>query len=171
MTLSRDKEMSVKFSVDESDILALEVGQEATVTIDSIGVEKYKGVLTEIDRTANSKSGVTTYSATVTFEKAEFMLSGMTADVVITISDTGDVLIVPTDAVNKTSASAYVYTAADPVTGQLLNPVTVSCGVSNDDYTEIRSGLSEGDIVYYSKSENNFWDMYGFGGTSSGFGF
>ncbi len=171
MTLSRDKEMSVKFSVDESDILALEVGQEATVTIDSIGVEKYKGVLTGIDRTANSKSGVTTYSATVTFEKAEFMLSGMTADVVITISDTGDVLIVPTDAVNKTSASAYVYTASDPVTGQLLNPVTVSCGVSNDDYTEIRSGLSEGDIVYYSKSENNFWDMYGFGGTSSGFGF
>lgn len=171
LTLSRDQEMCVKFSVDESDILALEVGQQAVVTIDSIGVGEYSGILTEIDRTASSKSGVTTYSATVTFDKAEFMLSGMTADVVITISDTGDVLIVPTDAVNKTSASAYVYTASDPATGQLLNPVTVSCGVSNDDYTEIRSGLSEGDIIYYTKTENNFWDMYSFGGSSSGFGY
>ncbi|MBQ6372037.1 MAG: hypothetical protein IJJ22_02815 [Oscillospiraceae bacterium] len=173
LTMSRDEQMSVKFPVDESDILALEVGQEAVVTIDSIGVGEYGGVLTEIDRTASSKSGVTSYSATVTFDKGEFMLSGMTAKVIITISDTGDVLIVPTDAVNKTSASAYVYTASDPVTGQLLNPVTVSCGVSNDDYTEIRSGLSAGDIIYYTKANNNFWDMYGFGGSgsSSGFGY
>ncbi len=173
LTMSRDEQMSVKFSVDEADILALEVGQEAVITIDSIGVEEYRGVLTEIDRTASSKSGVTSYSATVTFDKGDFMLSGMTAKVIITISDTGDVLIVPTDAVNKTSASAYVYTGSDPATGQLLNPVTVSCGVSNKDYTEIRSGLSEGDIVYYTKANTNFWDMYGFGGSgsSSGFGY
>ena len=176
MTLSRDEQMSVKFSVDESDILALEVGQEAVITIDSIGVEEYAGTITEIDRTANSNSGVTTYSATVTFDKGQFMLSGMTADVVITISGSDHVLYVPNEAVTKTSASAYVYTGYDYTALQFSAPVTVSCGISNKDYTEIREGLSEGDTVYYTKSDSNIWDMYGFGGPggggySGGFGF
>ena len=160
--------MSVKFSVDETDILALEVGQEAVVTIDSIGVEEYSGIITEIDRTASSSSGVTTYSATVTFDKAMFMLSGMTANVVITISGTDNVLIVPNDALTRTSASAFVYTGYDEQTGQFSAPVTVSIGVSNKDYTEIRNGLSEGDTVYYTKSDSNVWDMYGFGGPGGG---
>ena len=168
MTLSRDEQMSVKFSVDESDILALEVGQAAVITIDSIGVEEYAGTITEIDRTANSNSGVTTYSATVTFDKAPFMLSGMTADVVITISGSDHVLYVPNEAVTKTSASAYVYTGYDYTTLQFSAPVTVSCGISNKDYTEIREGLSEGDTIYYTKSDSNIWDMYGFGGPGGG---
>ena len=168
LTLSRDEQMSVKFSVDESDILALEVGQEAVVTIGSIGVGEYVGTVTEIDRTASSGSGVTTYSATVTFDKGAFMLSGMTADVVITISGSDNVLYVPNDAVTRTSASAFVYTAYDSATGQFSGPVTVEIGISNKDYTEIRSGLSEGDTIYYTKAQSDFWDMYGFGGPGSG---
>ena len=168
LTLSKDEQMSVKFSVDESDILALEVGQEAVVTIGSIGVGEYIGTVTEIDRTASSNSGVTTYSATVTFDKAPLMLGGMTADVVITISGTDNVLYVPNDAVTRTSASAFVYTGYDSETAQFLNPVTVEIGISNKDYTEIRGGLSEGDTVYYTKAQSDFWDMYGFGGGSGG---
>ena len=80
----------------------------------------------------------------------------------ITISGTDDVLIIPTDALNRTSASAYVYTGYDEKTGQFLNPVTVSPGVSNKEWTEIRSGLNEGDTVFYTKESNPFW-MYGFG--------
>ena len=37
----------------------------------------------------------------------------MTADVVINIQGTENVLIVPTDAVQKTSVGAFVYTAYD----------------------------------------------------------
>jgi multidrug efflux pump subunit AcrA (membrane-fusion protein) len=162
VTLSRDEEMSVTISVDETDILALDVGQPAELTIESIGKDTYSGTITGIDRTASTGSGVTSYSATSTFSKGEFMLGGMTADVVITISGTENVLMVPTDAVNRTSASAYVYTAYDEKTGQFFQPVTVSLGVSNKEYTEIRSGLQEGDTVCYTKARNPFW-MYGFG--------
>ena len=161
-TLSRDEEMSVTISVDETDILALDVGQPAELTIESNGKDTYTGTNTGIDRTAATGSGVTSYSATITFAKGEFMLGGMTADVVITISGTENVLMVPTDAVNRTSASAYVYTAYDEKTGQFIEPVTVSLGVSNKEYTEIRSGLQAGDTVCYTKARNPFW-MYGFG--------
>ncbi len=162
VTLSRDEKMSVTISVDETDILALEMGQPATLTIESIGKDSYEGVITGIDRTASTGSGVTSYSATITFDKGDFMLGGMTADVVITISGTENVLMVPTDAVNRTSVSAYVYTSYDEKTGQFLQPVTVSLGVSNKDYTEIRSGLQAGDTVCYTKASSPFW-MYGFG--------
>ena len=162
LTLTRDEQMSVTIPVDEKDILALEIGQEASLSIESIGKESYSGVITEIDRTAAGGSGVASYSATVTFDKGDYMLAGMTADVVITISGTDDVLIIPTDALNRTSASAYVYTGYDEKTGQFLNPVTVSPGVSNKEWTEIRSGLNEGDTVFYTKESNPFW-MYGFG--------
>ena len=162
LTLTRDEQMSVTIPVDEKDILALEIGQEASLSIESIGKESYSGVITEIDRTAAGGSGVASYSATVTFDKGDYMLAGMTADVVITISGTDDVLIIPTDALNRTSASAYVYTGYDEKTGQFLNPVTVSPGVSNKEWTEIRFGLNEGDTVFYTKESNPFW-MYGFG--------
>ena len=160
LTLTKDEQMSVTIAVDEKDILALEPGQEAALTIESIGKDTYSGVITEIDRTAGS--GAASYSATVTFDKGDYMLAGMTADVVITISGTEDVLIIPTDALNRTSASAYVYTGYDEKTAQFLAPVTVSPGVSNKDWTEIRSGLNEGDTVFYTKESDPFW-MYGFG--------
>ena len=162
LTLAKDEQMSVTISVDESDILALEIGQQATLSIESIGKDTYSGVITEIDRTAAGGSGAASYSATVTFDKGDYMLAGMTADVMITISGTEDVLIIPTDALNRTSASAYVYTGYDEKTAQFLSPVTVSPGVSNKDWTEIRTGLNEGDTVFYTKESNPFW-MYGFG--------
>ena len=45
--------------------------------------------------------------------------------------------------------------------------VTVTTGISNSNYIEITSGLSEGDTVWYTKTETNFFGMPGFG--SGGF--
>ena len=60
--------------------------------------------------------------------------------------------------------------SAEQVTGSL---VEVSVGMQNDDYAEITSGLSEGDIVLYTASEENsgfsmFGGMGGMGGMMGG---
>ena len=167
LTLSRDKKMSVAIPVDETDILALQLGQEAVLTVEAIGRERYHGVITELDRSAASSGGVTTYTATVTFDKAEHMLAGMTADAVINISGKENVLVLPAEAVNRTSASAYVFTGYVAETGMLTDPKTVTVGVSNEEYTEIRSGLSEGETVYY-KENNSFDFMMGYYGARRG---
>ena len=167
LTLSRDKKMSVAIPVDETDILALQTGQEAVLTVEAIGRERYHGIITELDRSAASSGGVTTYTATVTFDKAEHMLAGMTADAVINISGKENVLVLPADAVNRTRASAYVFTVYVAETGMLTDPKTVTVGVSNEEYTEIRSGLSEGETVYY-KENNSFDFMMGYYGARRG---
>ena len=168
VTMSHDERMSVVISVDESDILALQNGQAAEVSIESIGDQKYTGTVTEVDKTANSSSGVTSYSAEISFDKGPNMLSGMTAEVVIRIEGTEDVLIVPTDAVHRTSAISYVYTEYDASTDTYGGMKTIETGISNDDFTAVTSGLELGDVVYYTERETGFF--FGFPGAGGSYG-
>ena len=163
-TLDPGLEMSVTIQVDETDILSLKEGQTASVTVESIGKNAYSGTVTEIDTTAASSDGVTMYTATITLDKMEGMLSGMTADVAVTIQGVENALLVPADAVHKTSSTAYVYTAYDTENRSYGSPVEVTVGMSDGDYTEITSGLKEGDEVYYTEKETgNMFDFI-FGG-------
>lgn len=158
-TISLDENMVISISVDESDILSLSEGQEAAVTIDSIGEDSYTGTVTSISTSATSSSGVTSYSAEVTIPKTEDMLSGMSASVVITIEGVDDALLIPVDALHQTSSTAYVYTEHDESSGEYSGMVEVTTGLSNSSYVEITDGLSEGDTVYYTESSDDSSDF------------
>ena len=162
VTMAPDISMLVNIDVDEADILSLEIGQPAEVTIESVGENHFDGTVTDVDRTANSSGGVTTYSAEVTFAKEKGMLSGMSADVIVNIQGSENVLIVPADAIHRTSAGAFVYTSYDEETKTFGGNKPVEVGISNDDFAEIRSGIEEGTTVYYTeKEEDNFYMMMG----------
>lgn len=166
-TLSPDEAMSVTISVDESDILSLELGQSVTVTVSSVSEDAFSGTLTEIDRTS-SASG--TYSAVVHVDKAEGMLSGMTASVSVRIEGVDDAILIPVEALHQTRDSAYVYTTYDEQTQEYGGRVDVVTGLQNSSYVEIKSGLSVGDTVYYTESETSFPGFSGmgsFGGSGS----
>ena len=162
VTMAPDVSMLVNIDVDEADILSLEIGQAAEVTIESVGENHFDGTVTDVDRTANSSGGVTTYSAEITFAKEKGMLSGMSADVIVNIQGSENVLIVPADAIHRTNAGAFVYTSYDEETKAFGGNVPVEVGISNDDFAEIRSGIEEGTTVYYTeKKEDNFYMMMG----------
>lgn len=164
VTLSPDDEVSITVSVDESDILALELDQEAAVTVSSVSQETFAGRVTEISKTATTSSGVTVYSAVVTLDKAAGMLPGMSASVEVRIEGVDDALIIPVDALHQTGTGAYVYTSYDGENGTYGGRVDVVTGLSNDDYVQIKSGLSLGDTVYYTEQQ----DSFGFGGMGFG---
>ncbi|MDO5444689.1 MAG: HlyD family efflux transporter periplasmic adaptor subunit [Eubacteriales bacterium] len=165
VTLSPDELMEVSISVDESNILSLEVGQTATITVSSIGDESYSGLVTEINKTATSSSGVTRYSANISLKKSEQMIPGMRAKVVVRIQGVDDAIIIPVDALHQTSSTSYVYTSYDEEIGEYGGLVKVEAGISNSSYVEIVSGLNEGDTVYYVEAEDNsFGGFGGFGG-------
>ena len=168
--IAPDSQMTVTISVDETDILSLEEGQEAEVTIDSIGEDTYSGSVTDISTAATSDSGVTAYSAEITIDKTEDMLAGMSATAVVTIEGVEDALIIPVDALHQTSSTSYVYTEYDESTEEFSGMVEVTTGISNSSYVEITDGLSEGDIVYYTASEDDsdFGSMMMNGGGDAG---
>lgn len=165
LTIYPNISMSVCVSIDETDILALEVGQEANIEVSSVSTQTvYPGVVTEINKTANTSSGVTQYSAVVTLDKVEGMLPGMTAQVDIKLEGVENAIVVPTDALHQTSAISFVYTAYDEETQQYGSMVEVTTGMRNDDFVEITSGLSEGDTVYYTESRDGMFGFFGGGG-------
>ncbi|MCD7749420.1 MAG: HlyD family efflux transporter periplasmic adaptor subunit [Oscillospiraceae bacterium] len=163
VTINPNTSMSVTISVDETDILSVAVGQEATITVSSIGDDEFTGFVTEVDTTATSSGGVSVYSVVVTVDKTDEMLSGMSASVYITIEGVENALLLPEDAVQSTSSTSYVYTEYDETTGELSGMVEVTTGLSNGTYVEITDGLSEGDTVYYAESEDDS-SSFSFGG-------
>lgn len=165
VVLSPDISMSVTISVDESDILALELDQQADITVSAVSDETLSGVVTEIDKTDSSGA----YTAMITLDKLEGMLPGMTASVDVRIEGVDDAILIPADALHQTSSGYYVYTSYDDETQEYGGKVDVVPGLSNSNYVEIKSGLNEGDTVYYTERES-FTNPFGggFGGGSGG---
>ena len=167
-TLSPDKTMSMSVTVDETEILSVSIGQSAEVSVDAIDGETFTGTVTGIDRAGTSSSGVTTYTAEVSIPKADGMLAGMSASATISIEGVENALLVPADAVNRSSSGYYVYTSCDEESGTLGGMVEVTVGITNSNYAEILSGLSEGDTVYYIEKEDNSFSFAMPGGDFGG---
>jgi len=153
LTLDPNREMHFDITVDETDILSLAIGQQVTVEIESAGDAPFTGTVCRIDTTA---TGSGSYTATVSMETQPGMLPGMTAEASVTIQGVENALLLPEDAVRRTSTSAYVYTAYDPETGEFGGMREVAVGLSNGSYVEITQGLSQGDTVYYEKKNDFF---------------
>lgn len=168
------EKMIATASIDESNILSVEVGQTASVTISSISDDPFTGEVTSIEKTGTSTSGVTGYSVEVTLDRTEKMLTRMSATVSIRIEGVDDALLLPEDAVTKTRTSAYVYTSVNETSGELEGMVEVKTGLTGGGYIEITEGLKEGDTVYYTKKKSNDFSSFmggfggGFGGSGSG---
>lgn len=168
--ISPDQQMKISISVDETDILSLEPDQKVEITISSLGEDTFEGIVSEVDKSADSSSGVTSYSAEILLDKQEKMLAGMNAEAVIRIQGVEDAIIIPVDALHQTSASSFVYTSYDEEKGEYGGMKEVTTGLTGSNYVEITSGLSEGDVVYYTeqKSNNPWGNFSGFGSMPSG---
>lgn len=152
--ISNDEKMSLNISVDESDILSLSVGQEVEVTVSSVSENAFTGTVTEINKTS-SDSG--TFSAVIELDKADGMLSGMTATASVKIEGVEDAVIIPVAALHKTSDGAYVYTVYDKENAEYGGRTDVVTGLENSTYIEIKSGLNVGQTVYYKESTSSSW--------------
>lgn len=162
VTLSPDVSMSVTISVDEADILSLELDQQADVTVSSVSEETLRGTVTEINKTASDGS----YTAVITLDRISGMLPGMTASVDVRIEGVDNAILIPADALHQSSQGYYVFTSYNEETQEYGGRVDVIPGLSNSSFVEIKSGLSEIDTVYYTESED-FFSMFGgmgFGG-------
>ena len=132
--LRPQEKMIVTASIDESNILSVELGQTASVTISSISEDPFTGEVTAVEKTGTSSSGVTGYAVEVTVDRTEKMLPRMSAAVSIRIEGVDDALLLPEDAVTKTRTSAYVYTSVDETTGELSGMTEVKTGLTGGGY-------------------------------------
>ena len=170
-------EVTFEMSVDELDVSRIKVGQTVNVTADAIEGKTFTGKVTNISLQSSQSNGVTNYPVTVTLDEVGDLLPGMNVDGTIILDQVDDALMIPVDSLMRGNR---VYVKDDSVTRQQGNipagfkAVDVETGISNDDYVQITSGLSEGDEVYVdSASSNTSTDMFqmgGMGGPDGGMG-
>ena len=155
--------LTVTLYIDELDIKDVAVGQRAQVTCDSIEGVTYEGIVTEVSINGTTSGGVTTYPVKVEIDESDGLLPGMNVDVSILISNNPNVLTIPLDAVQ--TGSRVLVKTADGSTGEGAAEgydfVRVEIGISDSQYVQILSGLSEGDEIAWKPATGNRYNMYG----------
>ena len=91
--------MEVHGKIDEADIGKLKAGQSARFTVDAYPDRTFTGKVLQIRKASEVVQNVVTYTAVISAPNPELLLlPGMTAELRILVSDTGDILKIPNQA-------------------------------------------------------------------------
>lgn len=157
--------LEMKINVDELEISSLSVGQKVQITADAVPDKTYIGSVTRVSMNGNSSGGTTTYPVTIRIDDVDGLRPGMNANAEIVVAEANDALCVPNAAIVR---GGYVLVTKDSPSAANADPtmeapdgyvyVDVKTGVSDDDYTEITSGITADDTVAYDP--NTVSDSY-----------
>ena len=163
-------EMSI--NVDELQISSISVGQKVQITADAVQDKTYVGTVTRVSMKGTANGGTTTYPVTIRIDDTDGLRPGMNANAEIVVAEAKNALVVPNAAVVRGSyvlvtkdspSAANADTAMEAPEGFVYVPVKT--GVSDDDYTQIVSGIQEGDTIGYdpsSVSSDSYYDDGGY---------
>jgi HlyD family secretion protein len=144
-------------SLNEVDVANVKVGQKATLTFDAVENLSITGEVAQVDTIGTVSSGVVTYDVKINFDTQDDRVkSGMSVSASIITETSQDVLEVPSSAIKTSNNVSYVlqlgsqYTdtsSTGVVSAEAPTQTQVETGLSDDTYTEITSGLKEGDLI------------------------
>ncbi len=143
--------------IDEVDAPEIKAGMTARISLDAFGKEYFKG---KVRRVAPYVLDIEKQARTVDIEvnflsekDKTNMLPGYTADVEVIINAHTGVLRIPSEAILEGNR-VYLYDADN----QTINGVDIVSGLSNWQFTEIKSGLEEGQQIVLSIDQDGLVD-------------
>ena len=164
--------LEMNINVDELQISSISVGQQVQITADAVPDKTYVGTVTRVSMKGTANGGTTTYPVTIRIDDTDGLRPGMNANAEIVVAEANNALVVPNAAVVRGSyvlvtkdspSAANADTAMEAPEGFVYVPVKT--GVSDDDYTQIVSGIQEGDTIGYdpsSVSSDSYYDDGGY---------
>ena len=163
MYIANTSTKQILAKVDETDIGQIQVGQDATFTVDTYTDKTFTAHVSKISQTDTSNTWNTTgssssgsssssSSASVIYyyvtldvdDPGDELRLGMTARVDINTAEKPDAMVVPIAALKTNDKGSYVLRVN--ANGQ-SEQVPVTTGIYSDEYVEILSGLNVGDNV------------------------
>ena len=145
LTLESSGEVKVSFNASKNDIEKLEIGQKAEVTISG---NVYEGTVSKINRMAGvNESNTPMVGVEIHIDNPDDrIILGLDAKLTIFTHDVENALLIPVEAVNADRDGDFLFIVENGVV--VRRPVT--CGISNDIYTEIIDGITEEDSIVLS---------------------
>ena len=154
VTLTGKDSMTVDFPVDELDILTLQVGMPAEVTLDALPGQHFSGTITKINTYGENSGGNSKFTVTVTLPREAEMLSGMNASVQITTAVSDSTRTLPAAAIQFQDGASWVYTSYDEKNDTLGGLTQVETGLSDGEQVEILTSFPEGTTFYYRYADS-----------------
>ena len=146
MTITQMSNVNVSVTITEDEILEVSLGGDAVVTLSAFDGESFDATIDSISvEGATMGAATVTYTVNVAFtQQGHELYDGMSADVTLIQGAARDCVYIQKSAITTEDGAAYVN-----LKGSDGNPVKtkVVTGFTDGQYTEILSGLSEGDIV------------------------
>ena len=147
-SIKNTETVDAQINVNESVISKIAEGSKAIITVESVG-ETIEATVSSASPTKNPQTGM--YNVNISIDNKDGALKdGMFADITLTISDSVDALVVPSDSVfEDVDGKKYVYI----VDGDTAIKTEVTVGIITDEYTEVISGADETDTVVVTGKE------------------
>jgi HlyD family secretion protein len=149
--MTNHNDLEVVLSVNEVDLSQIELGQETTVTLESWPDTPISGRVQMIAPTAvnEASSSLVSFPVTISLDETDLPIRvGMTANAALELARRENVLLVPNGAiqVDRENGTYNVILVQTNEQGQTVNEtVTVTIGLRDGRYTEVTSGIQEGD--------------------------
>jgi HlyD family secretion protein len=144
--------LEVVLDVDEVDVGDITVGEPAAVTLEAWPDVALSGRVASIAPRASGGTGaIVSYQVSLSLDPADLPVRvGMTANASLTTATRQGVLLLPNAAINvdRTAGTYSVNLLRTDAGGrQTVEEVRVAIGLRDGDFTQITSGLQEGDQV------------------------
>jgi HlyD family secretion protein len=141
----------ITVNVDEMDVARLQVGLPAEVTLDALPDVTLTGKVERIGPAATLVEGTVAYPVIIALDPTDAPVrAGMSANVTVRVEELTDQLLIPNWVVriDQTTGQPYVYRKT--ASGE-LERVDVRLGVRYEGYSQVLSGLNEGDVLVLTR--------------------
>ena len=138
------EDVIVRCNANKYDIMSIEKGQ--TVNVKILNAD-YSGEVTKTDKMAGmDATAANGVGVDISLNDVKDVILGLDVKARVNTASLTEVVSVPKEAIITEDEKSYVFISKD----KKAIKTSVETGIKNDDYTEIISGLNEGDIVVWS---------------------
>lgn len=137
--------VEVSGSVDEIDVLFLQTGAQAYVTLEALTNQTLPGVVSSIANIGTSQQGVVTYPVGIRVDSSEIgqLPEGLSATAQVIVRERNDAALIPLQALYGSVQSPTVRV----VSGNDIIEREVRLGISDDFWVVVEEGLDEGETI------------------------
>ncbi len=141
--------MRLRFTIPQTDISKISLGQEIDIRVDSYPTESFRGAISAIEPAVDYQSGLIQVQANIPNNGGK-LRSGMFARADIILPTIKDQVIIPQTAINFTLYGDSVYVVSESGGEKRVTQQVITVGERSNDIAHILKGIKVGDVVVTS---------------------
>jgi len=142
--------LKIEAIVEEDQLDSVRLGQKVYIVFDAYPDKIFSSKIIEVIQDVDPITGTFTIETGIPKSDKTKFVSGMTSDVTIVVNEMKNILIVPSDFVNKENGRQFVFVEKNGITKKTY----ITAKTFDNNRTRIIHGLKEGDIIVKSTHEN-----------------